>query len=165
MRRELRVMKTRWPIGGRHEYINPQDRTFSPSFLHHQQHTQTYKSHPNQTKNPPKTHQKPTQQPTIKMKFIAIPVFALLATGALAMPSNPEAPELATRAELEARANCKNILPACNGGKISGKTNCRCKGQKETCDLWTCPGGAPNVVCSCSTRFSSTAVLLSSFPS
>ena len=37
-------------------------------------------------------------------------------------------------------------MPACNGGQVKGQTNCRCKGQKETCDLWTCPGGAPNVV-------------------
>ncbi|QSZ33206.1 hypothetical protein DSL72_002792 [Monilinia vaccinii-corymbosi] len=80
------------------------------------------------------------------MKFLAIPVFTLLATGVLAIPSNPEAPELDTRAELEARANCKNILPACNGGHVTGHTNCRCKGQKETCDLWSCPGGAPNVM-------------------
>ena len=80
------------------------------------------------------------------MKFFAIPVFTLLATAALAMPGNPEAPELATRAELEARANCKNILPACNGGKITGQTTCRCSGQKEKCDVWICPGGSPNVM-------------------
>jgi hypothetical protein len=79
------------------------------------------------------------------MKFLAIPVFALLATGVFAMPNNFEAREPEAN-ELEARANCGQILPACNGGHVVGQTNCRCKGQKETCDLWTCPGEAPNVV-------------------
>ncbi|PLW39467.1 hypothetical protein PCASD_07994 [Puccinia coronata f. sp. avenae] len=36
--------------------------------------------------------------------------------------------------------NCNNIVPACNGGSISGKTSCPCRGQTGPCDLWTCPG-------------------------
>ncbi|KAJ4352800.1 hypothetical protein N0V85_009634 [Neurospora sp. IMI 360204] len=77
--------------------------------------------------------------------FTTIQALALLATGALAMPNNIEAADLAART-LEARVNCGQILPACNGGHVVGQTNCRCSGQKETCDLWTCPGGAPNVM-------------------
>ncbi|EGO60029.1 hypothetical protein NEUTE1DRAFT_61970 [Neurospora tetrasperma FGSC 2508] len=77
--------------------------------------------------------------------FTTIQALALLATGALAMPNNIEAADLAART-LEARVNCNQILPACNGGHVVGQTNCRCKGQKETCDLWTCPGGSPNVM-------------------
>ncbi|CAI4215801.1 unnamed protein product [Parascedosporium putredinis] len=56
------------------------------------------------------------------------------------MPSN------AQEGNLVARADCGHILPACNGGRVVGQTNCRCSGQKETCDLWTCPGGAPNTM-------------------
>ncbi|KAI9049701.1 hypothetical protein LZ554_005855 [Drepanopeziza brunnea f. sp. 'monogermtubi'] len=74
------------------------------------------------------------------MQFFTLPVFALLATAALGMPAENEA-----RA-LEARADCSRILPACNGGHVVGQTNCRCSGQKEQCDLWTCPGGKPNVM-------------------
>ncbi|XMA10056.1 hypothetical protein WAI453_002847 [Rhynchosporium graminicola] len=74
--------------------------------------------------------------------FTTIQLFALLATGVLAMPGTTEARD----SVLEQRADCSRILPACNGGKIAGQTNCRCRGQKETCDLWTCPGGAPNVM-------------------
>ncbi|KAH8894337.1 hypothetical protein GQ53DRAFT_780361 [Thozetella sp. PMI_491] len=74
------------------------------------------------------------------MQFFAVPILALLATGAIAMPS-----DLETR-ELQARVNCREILPACAGGHISGQTNCRCPGQRETCDLWTCPGAPPNVM-------------------
>lgn len=77
--------------------------------------------------------------------FATLQALALLATGALAMPNNMEAADLAART-LEARVDCSRILPACNGGRVVGQTNCRCRGQKETCDLWTCPGGAPNTV-------------------
>lgn len=69
------------------------------------------------------------------MKFIAIEFFALLASIAMAAPS-----------PLERRQNCGQIEPACFGGSVVGQTNCRCPGQVETCDLWTCPGGLPNVV-------------------
>lgn len=75
------------------------------------------------------------------MQFFAIPALALLATGVLAMPN-----------EFQPRADCSRILPACNGGKVVGQTNCRCPGQKETCDLWTCPGEAPNAVSCCSSQ-------------
>ena len=74
------------------------------------------------------------------MQFFSIPVLAILATGALGMPTEPEAHTL------EARADCSTILPACNGGSVVGQTNCRCPGQAETCDLWSCPGGPPNTV-------------------
>ncbi|KAK0117699.1 hypothetical protein ONS95_012028 [Cadophora gregata] len=77
------------------------------------------------------------------MKFITtIEVFALLAAGVLAMPNALESRDLV----IEARADCTRILPACNGGSIKGQTDCRCPGQKETCDLWLCPGGGPNVM-------------------
>ncbi|KAK5659050.1 hypothetical protein OQA88_1137 [Cercophora sp. LCS_1] len=75
------------------------------------------------------------------MQFSTLPVLALFAIGALAMPSNVEVIK-----SLEARADCGFILPACNGGRVVGQTNCRCPGQKATCDLWSCPGGAPNVM-------------------
>ena len=78
------------------------------------------------------------------MQFF-VPFFALLATSALAMPNTFETRDVEA-GQLEARANCGQILPACNGGNVVGQTNCRCKGQKETCDLWHCPGDAPNVV-------------------
>ncbi|KAL5356611.1 hypothetical protein BJX96DRAFT_143084 [Aspergillus floccosus] len=69
------------------------------------------------------------------MRLFTVSILALLATGALAMPDM-----------LEARADCKQIHPACNGGRVVGQTNCRCPGQKERCDLWSCPGGSPNVM-------------------
>ncbi|KAL2062985.1 hypothetical protein VTL71DRAFT_6057 [Oculimacula yallundae] len=72
--------------------------------------------------------------------FTTIQVLALLTTGVLAMPSTNEARD----SVLEAR--CVANLPACNGGHIVGQTFCRCDGQKETCDLWTCPGGNNNVM-------------------
>ncbi|PQE26735.1 signal peptide-containing protein [Rutstroemia sp. NJR-2017a BVV2] len=60
------------------------------------------------------------------------------------MPNSFEARE-AEPGQLEARVNCGQILPACNGGSVVGQTNCRCQGQVERCDLWSCPGGSPNV--------------------
>ncbi|KAK2030361.1 hypothetical protein LX32DRAFT_559044 [Colletotrichum zoysiae] len=74
------------------------------------------------------------------MQFFAIPVLALFAAGTLALPNDLEA-----RA-IEARVNCGQILPACNGGRVVGQTNCRCSGQVSTCDLWSCPGPSPNVM-------------------
>jgi len=74
------------------------------------------------------------------MQFLNFSFLAVFVAGVLATPA-----EYDTR-DLETRADCSRILPACNGGKISGQTNCRCRGQKETCDVWNCPGGAPNVV-------------------
>ncbi len=91
------------------------------------------------TKETPIITQSYNNSPT--MQFFTLPALALLATTVLAMPN-----DLDTRAALEARIDCSRIVPACNGGHIAGQTNCRCKGQKETCDLWTCPGGSPNVV-------------------
>ncbi|THV44553.1 hypothetical protein BGAL_0618g00020 [Botrytis galanthina] len=78
------------------------------------------------------------------MQFF-VPLFALLATSVLAIPNTFETRD-AEAGQLEARVNCGQILPACNGGNVVGQTNCRCSGQKETCDLWHCPGGAPNVM-------------------
>jgi len=82
------------------------------------------------------------------MQFSTLPILALFAMGALAAPAaNTNVVEDAVEARsLEPRVNCGQILPACFGGRVVGQTNCRCKGQKETCDLWTCPGGAPNTV-------------------
>jgi len=74
------------------------------------------------------------------MQFSALPILALFAMGAFAAPT-----EVETR-DLEARQNCGQILPACFGGTLVTQTNCRCPGQKETCDLWTCPGNGRNVV-------------------
>lgn len=87
------------------------------------------------------------------MQFSTLSLLAFFAAGAFAAPSvvapaDIDADVLDARGALEARANCNQILPACFGGRVQGQTNCRCKGQKETCDLWTCPGGAPNVVSS-----------------
>lgn len=76
------------------------------------------------------------------MQFSTIPVLAFLATGVLALPSNPEA------GVVQARADCSRILPACAGGRVAGQTNCRCSGQQGTCDLWTCPGTGANTVVS-----------------
>ncbi|KAH0428832.1 hypothetical protein CcaCcLH18_08819 [Colletotrichum camelliae] len=75
------------------------------------------------------------------MQFFTIPVLAIFAAGAIAMPNG----WVETR-DLEARVDCSQILPACNGGKVVGQTNCRCSGQISACDLWTCPGGAPNAM-------------------
>jgi len=75
------------------------------------------------------------------MQFSTLPMLALFAIGALAAPS--PAP---VQASLEARVDCSVILPACFGGSVVGQTNCRCSGQKETCDLWSCPGEFNNVV-------------------
>ncbi|KAI7777648.1 hypothetical protein LA080_003209 [Diaporthe eres] len=73
------------------------------------------------------------------MQFFTIPVIALLATGSLAMPNKLEARDSESHS-LEARVDCGQILPACNGGSISGQTNCRCDGQISSCDVWNCPG-------------------------
>ncbi|KAK1758785.1 hypothetical protein QBC47DRAFT_435911 [Echria macrotheca] len=78
------------------------------------------------------------------MQFLTIPVLALLTLGATAAPSAASVED--TGAAIVARADCSRILPACFGGNVVGQTNCRCKGQKETCDLWSCPGGSPNVM-------------------
>jgi hypothetical protein len=80
------------------------------------------------------------------MQFSTLPILALFAIGALAAPAANTNVEDVEARSLDPRANCGQILPACFGGKVVGQTNCRCKGQKETCDLWTCPGGAPNTV-------------------
>ena len=82
------------------------------------------------------------------MQFSSLPVafLSLFAVGALAMPSSNNVE--AEARSLGSRADCGSILPACNGGGVVGQTNCRCPGQKETCDLWHCPGGGPNVVSS-----------------
>ncbi|RYP74142.1 hypothetical protein DL771_003200 [Monosporascus sp. 5C6A] len=79
------------------------------------------------------------------MQFAIVQTIVLFAAGAIAMPSNMEAGDLEAR-NIEARVDCGRILPACNGGRVVGQTNCRCPGQAETCDLWHCPGGAPNVM-------------------
>ncbi|KEZ46401.1 hypothetical protein SAPIO_CDS0719 [Scedosporium apiospermum] len=79
------------------------------------------------------------------MQFTIVQTIALFCVGAIAMPGNAQVGGLEAR-NIEVRADCSHILPACNGGKIVGQTNCRCKGQKETCDLWTCPGPAPNTM-------------------
>lgn len=68
------------------------------------------------------------------MQFFTISSLAVLAAGALAMPADPKTNPL------EARADCGQILPACNGGSISGQTDCRCPGQISSCDVWNCPG-------------------------
>ncbi|GES64196.1 signal peptide-containing protein [Aspergillus terreus] len=73
------------------------------------------------------------------MRSFTVSILALLATSAVAMPE-------ASPNMLEARVDCKQIHPACNGGRVVGQTNCRCSGQRERCDLWSCPGGPPNVM-------------------
>ncbi|KAK3680652.1 hypothetical protein B0T22DRAFT_485879 [Podospora appendiculata] len=60
------------------------------------------------------------------------------------MPAAAAEPEVARI--LDVRANCRQILPACYGGHVIGQTNCRCPGQVERCDVWTCPGGSPNTM-------------------
>lgn len=79
------------------------------------------------------------------MQFFTIPVVAILATVAMAMPSPSENLDVEARG-LETRQNCGFIVPACNGGRVVAQTNCRCQGQVERCDLWSCPGGPPNTV-------------------
>ncbi|KAK7911772.1 hypothetical protein PG985_014253 [Apiospora marii] len=77
------------------------------------------------------------------MQFTTVSVIAFLAAGALAMPNQPAG-------EQAIKARCEANLPACNGGHVVGQTNCRCQGQVETCDLWSCPGGGnPNTAMVC----------------
>ncbi|PQE23398.1 signal peptide-containing protein [Rutstroemia sp. NJR-2017a WRK4] len=84
------------------------------------------------------------------MKFFAVQIIALLATGALALPSQVETSQLEVRDDLPP---CTNTLPACNGGTLVKQwgTNCRCSGmhptnaEKNTCDVWVCPGTHNNV--------------------
>ncbi|KAH9464918.1 hypothetical protein MJO29_001409 [Puccinia striiformis f. sp. tritici] len=68
------------------------------------------------------------------MQFINLSIFAILAAFSAATPTANSVHQL------ERRQNCGNILPACFGGSVVGQTNCRCPGQVERCDLWTCPG-------------------------
>lgn len=78
------------------------------------------------------------------MQFTTVSAIAFLAAGALAMPN-------AAAGEQNIQARCEANLPACSGGHVVGQTNCRCQGQVETCDLWTCPGGGnPNTAVSIS---------------
>ncbi|KAH7411498.1 hypothetical protein BKA64DRAFT_742035 [Cadophora sp. MPI-SDFR-AT-0126] len=70
------------------------------------------------------------------MQFSALTFLAFVVTGVIAAP---------TADEIFGRANCNDIIPACNGGSISGQTDCRCSGQDAPCDVWHCPGPAPNV--------------------
>lgn len=75
------------------------------------------------------------------MQFLnAIQLLSLFAAGTLATPADFES------RNLEARVDCSRILPACNGGHVTGQTDCRCKGQRGRCDVWQCPGSGPNVV-------------------
>ncbi|KAK8054717.1 hypothetical protein PG994_009784 [Apiospora phragmitis] len=76
------------------------------------------------------------------MQFFTISAITFLAAGVLAMPN-------AASGEHTLQARCSANLPACNGGHITGQTNCRCEGQKETCDVWSCPGGGSNTVMVC----------------
>jgi len=80
------------------------------------------------------------------MQFSTLPLLALFALGAMAAPADDLSAIEARDGTIEARVNCNQILPACNGGHVVGQTNCRCKGQHERCDLWTCPGSGPNTV-------------------
>ncbi|PKS11741.1 hypothetical protein jhhlp_001729 [Lomentospora prolificans] len=82
------------------------------------------------------------------MQFTIVQAITLFAASAIAMPSNAQAGSVEARS-IEARADCSRILPACNGGRVVGQTNCRCPGQKETCDLWSCPGSGENTVMVC----------------
>lgn len=75
------------------------------------------------------------------MQFSTLSAIALFTVGALAVP----AADVESRNIIEARVDCGRIVPACAGGNIVGQTNCRCKGQRGPCDVWTCPGGDPNV--------------------
>ncbi|APA12744.1 hypothetical protein SS1G_08163 [Sclerotinia sclerotiorum 1980 UF-70] len=77
------------------------------------------------------------------MQFFTLPIITLLFTSVLAIPTDLES------RDLEARVNCKNILPACQGGTVSGQTNCRCSGQVGTCDVMNCPGGGSKTVMVC----------------
>ncbi|RYP52239.1 hypothetical protein DL768_002558 [Monosporascus sp. mg162] len=79
------------------------------------------------------------------MQFTIVQAIALFVAGAIAMPSNMEAGDL-NADNIEARVKCRQRLPACAGGHIVGQTNCRCRYQREICDLWTCPGPSPNVM-------------------
>ncbi|KAM3074975.1 hypothetical protein ACMFMG_007562 [Clarireedia jacksonii] len=80
------------------------------------------------------------------MKYFAVQIIAFLAAGAFALPGQSTQPN-----QIEARDACKNTMPACYGGNVVGKTNCRCDGQHYTdadnkaCDVWVCPGYSTNV--------------------
>lgn len=73
------------------------------------------------------------------MQFFTFPIVAVLAAGSLAMPNSLESRNSESHS-LEAPVDCGQILPACNGGSISGQTDCRCSGQIASCDVWNCPG-------------------------
>ncbi|CAG8974650.1 hypothetical protein HYALB_00010746 [Hymenoscyphus albidus] len=78
------------------------------------------------------------------MQFSHLNILTLLIAGTFALPN-----DLDTRSIMEARADCKKINPACFGGNVVGKTDCRCKGQNGPCDLWKCPGDGANSVMVC----------------
>ncbi|CAD6448845.1 1fb9f75a-592e-4197-aa15-89d85e07b508 [Sclerotinia trifoliorum] len=77
------------------------------------------------------------------MQFFTLPIITLLFTSVLAVPTDLES------RDLESRANCYKILPACQGGSVSGQTDCRCKGQVGACDVMVCPGSGSNTVMVC----------------
>ncbi|OAV97261.1 hypothetical protein PTTG_07625 [Puccinia triticina 1-1 BBBD Race 1] len=68
------------------------------------------------------------------MKITTLSIFAMLNAFSAATPAADFLQHLDRRA-----VNCGSIVPACFGGTIVGQTDCRCKGQVERCDLWTCP--------------------------
>ncbi|KAK7959314.1 uncharacterized protein PG986_004168 [Apiospora aurea] len=76
------------------------------------------------------------------MQFFTISAIAFPAAGAAAMPN-------AAAGEHTLQARCAAIFPACNGGHVVGQTSCRCEGQKEKCDVWSCPGDGENTVMVC----------------
>ncbi|KAK7993974.1 actin cytoskeleton-regulatory complex protein END3 [Apiospora arundinis] len=78
------------------------------------------------------------------MQFFTITTLAFLVAGAIAMPT-----EGATENHLEARKGCKADHPACQGGRVTGQTNCRCGGQVGPCDVMQCPGDGKNTVMVC----------------
>ncbi|PQE04473.1 signal peptide-containing protein [Rutstroemia sp. NJR-2017a BVV2] len=85
------------------------------------------------------------------MQFLAIPFLALLATSALALPSQLEA-RLPEDTGLETRADCGRKMPSCSNGKVVGQVVCPCSTLQQTakgvCDLWICPStlASTNVV-------------------
>ncbi|EJT71289.1 hypothetical protein GGTG_10548 [Gaeumannomyces tritici R3-111a-1] len=66
------------------------------------------------------------------MQFLA--ALTILAAGVLAV---------ATPDNLQKRANCNEVLPACAEGHIVGQQACPCPGQHNICDLWACANNRP----------------------
>ncbi|PLW46336.1 hypothetical protein PCANC_11200 [Puccinia coronata f. sp. avenae] len=68
------------------------------------------------------------------MQIATIFIVAILATLSAASPAAD------VHQQLQPRARCGTLHPACDGGSKIGQAQCVCRSQRQICDSWSCPG-------------------------